>query len=140
MGAPINKGYAKMQDLTPNLRWLPFIAYVILISWLSLTPTPPQIENDFFGWDKVQHAGAYVVFTLLAGWAFGAFTLDLKRCWRLAVVAAVIFGGAMEIVQGAFTRTRTAEWGDLLADLVGAAGAYALIMIINRWLPPFKKR
>ena len=122
-----------MQDLTPKLRWLPFVAYVMLISWLSLTPAPPEIEGDFFGWDKVQHAGAYTVFTLLAGWAFGTFSLDLKRRWLLAVVAAVAFGGVMEIVQGLFTRTRTAEWGDLLADLIGAICAYGLIMVLRKF-------
>ena len=115
-----------------QIKWLPFAAYVIFVSWLSLTPAPPQIESDFFGWDKVQHAGAYGVFTLLAGWAFGVCSLDLKRRWRLAVVAAVTFGGAMEIVQGLFTRTRTAEWGDLLADLIGAVCAYGLVRVLRR--------
>lgn len=113
-------------------RWLPFVSYVILICWLSLTPTPPQIENDFFGWDRVQHTAAYGVFTLLAGWAFGTFSLDLRRRWQMAVVAAVAFGGLLEIVQGVFTATRTAEWGDLLADLIGAACAYGLVMILKR--------
>jgi VanZ family protein len=116
-----------MPGLRPIFRWLPFVAYVILICWLSLTPSPPVIEDDFFGWDKAQHAGAYGVFTLLAGWVFGVFPLDLKRRWRLAVITAVIFGGLMEIAQGMFTATRIAEWGDLLADLVGAACAYVLV-------------
>jgi VanZ family protein len=124
--------------LRPILRWLPFIAYVILLCWLSLTPSPPVIEDDFFGWDKVQHAGAYGVFTLLAGWACGTFPLDRKRCWLCAVVVAITFGGVLEIVQGVFTATRTAEWGDLLADLVGAAGAYCLVNIGT--LPLFLKK
>jgi VanZ family protein len=118
-----------MKDLIIISRWLLFTAYVLVICWLSLTPAPPQIEDAFFGWDKVQHAGAYGVFTLFAGWAFGSFALDLKRRWQLAVAAAVIFGGLLEIVQGMFTRTRTAEWGDLLADLIGAACAYGLVNI-----------
>ena len=121
-----------MQDLTPIARWLTFIAYIFLICWLSLTPAPPQIENDFFGWDKVQHGGAYLVFTLLAGWAFGTFALDRKRRWALAVVATVAFGGSMEIIQGLFTVTRSAEWGDLLADFVGAACAYVLVMALKK--------
>ncbi len=120
-------------------RWLLFIAYMMVIAWLSLTPAPPVIEGDFLGWDKFQHAAAYMVLTLLAGWAFGTFSLDLKRRWRMAVVAAVSYGGLMEIAQGLFTTQRTAEWGDLLADLVAAAGAYGLIMILNRALPLFKR-
>lgn len=128
-----------MQDLTRIPSWVLFIAYVIAISWLSLTPAPPEIEGDFFGWDKLQHAAAYGVFTLLAGWAFGTFPLDLKRRWRMAVVAAVTFGGLLEIAQGVFTTKRTAEWGDLQADLVGTACAYGLIMILNRARSLFKR-
>jgi len=120
-------------------RWLLFIAYVMLICWLSLTPSPPVIKDSFFGWDKAQHAGAYGGFTLLAGWACGAFPLDRKRCWQLAVVLAVVFGGVMEIAQGTLTATRAAEWGDLLADLVGALGAYCCIMMLSRILPRFKR-
>lgn len=110
-------------------RWLLFIAYVILICWLSLTPSPPKIESAFFGWDKVQHAGAYGLFALLAGWAFGTFPLDRQRRWRLAVAAVVLCGGLLEIAQGLFTANRAAEWGDLLADLVGAVCAYGVVKL-----------
>jgi VanZ family protein len=110
-------------------RWLPFAAYVILICWLSLTPSPPVIKDDFFGWDKLQHAGAYFIFTLLAGRALETFSLERKRRWLLAALVAAVFGGALEIVQGVFTATRTAEWGDLLADVIGAACAYVLMRI-----------
>lgn len=47
--------------------WLLFVAWGILILWLSLIPSPPVIETGFLGWDKFQHAFAYGVFTLLAG-------------------------------------------------------------------------
>jgi VanZ family protein len=125
------QGDANMQNLTPIPRWLLFIAYVIAVSWLSLTPEPPEIEGAFFGWDKLQHTAAYGVFTLLAGWAFDIFFIDLKRRWRMAAFASVAYGGFLEIAQGVFTTTRTASWSDLLADLLGATGAYGLIMIIN---------
>ena len=111
-----------------------FIAYVIVVSWLSLTPEPPEIEGAFFGWDKFQHAAAYGVFTLLAGGAFNIFFIDPKRCWRMAAVAAVTYGSFLEIAQGVFTTTRAASWNDLLATLVGATSTYGLIMIMNRVL------
>lgn len=121
-----------MENIPPPIpRWPLFIAYVIAVSWLSLTPEPPEIEVAFFGWDKFQHAAAYGVFTLLAGWAFDIFFIDPKRRWRMAAVAAVTYGGFMEIAQGVFTTTRTASWGDLLADLVGATSTFSLIMIMN---------
>ena len=39
----------------------------------------------------------------------------------VAALLAVVIGGLMELAQGNFTVTRTADWGDLLADAVGAA-------------------
>jgi VanZ family protein len=129
-----HQGDAKMQDLNFIPKWLLFIAYAIVLSWLSLAPEPPDIEGAFLGWDKLQHAAAYGVFTLLAGCAFDIYFIDLKRRWRMAAAAAVTYGGFLEIAQGVFTTTRTAAWSDLLADLVGAASAYGLIMIINRAL------
>lgn len=112
---------------------------MLVISWLSLTPTPPEIPGDFFGWDKLQHAGAYGIFALLASWAFGTFSLDWKRSWRLAVLAAVTFGGMLEIAQGVLTTWRSAEWGDLLADLLGAVSSYGLIMALNRTQSTIKR-
>jgi len=112
-------------------RWLLFIAWGFLISWLSLTPTPPRIEHYLFGWDKFQHVVAYGVFTLLAGWAFGCFPVEDRRRWLRAVIAAVIFGGLIEIAQGMFTKTRTADIGDLLADTVGAVFAYWIFRVFR---------
>ena len=109
-------------------RWLIFLAWAITLAWLSLIPNPPEIKAGFFGWDKFQHAAAYGVLTLFAGWAFACFPCDVKRCWLRAVLAAVSFGGLLEIAQGLFTKTRAAEFGDLAADFVGAACMYAIMM------------
>lgn len=112
-------------------RWLLFISWALLMTWLSLIPSPPQIELTFFGWDKFGHAAAYGVFTMLAAWAFTYFPRAAQRRWTIAIVTAVLFGGLLEIAQGLFTKTRRAEWGDLLADLVGAGCAYLAIRIVR---------
>lgn len=46
------------------------------------------------------------------------------RSWWLAAIAAIIFGGCIEILQEFFTTTRKAEFADLLADTVGAATVF----------------
>jgi len=107
-------------------RWSLFLAWGIAIAWLSLTPKPPEIDMGFFGWDKFQHAAAYGVFTVLACRAYGCFSGGRKLCWLRAIGTTVIFGGLIEVAQGLFTESRAAELGDLLADLLGAVGAYAL--------------
>lgn len=79
---------------------------------------------SFFGWDKVQHAGAYAVLTFLAGMAFNAFPAGRRHSFRWAFVLALCFGGLMEVSQGLLTEARTAELGDLLADIAGAGLVY----------------
>jgi len=120
-------------------RWLPFIVYGVLIVWLSLTPAPPTIDDAFFEWDKVQHAGAYGLFTLLAFRGFSDGSDAVKWRWLKAVVVTVCIGGLLEIAQGLFTKTRTAEFGDLLADLVGAGGAYLAVRMYRFIMPGEKK-
>jgi len=109
--------------------WLLFIAWGILILWLSMIPSPPVIEIGFLGWDKFQHAFAYGVFTLLACRAFIYSPVSVKRRWRRAIMATATFGGLSEVAQGALTQTRTAELGDLLADIIGAWIVYCVMMM-----------
>jgi VanZ family protein len=99
-------------------------AWGVALLWLALTPQPPKVEHPFFGWDKLHHWAAFCLFTLLAGWAFTG-----NRRWQLAVIAAVAFGALIEVLQGLFTATRSAEFGDLLADLLGALTAYGIVVI-----------
>jgi VanZ family protein len=111
-------------------RWLLFILWGVVVSWLSLVPSPPVINSGFFGWDKFQHAASYGVFTLLAGWAFGYSPTDMKHRWLRAAALAVLFGGLIEVAQGVLTKTRTAELADFFADLVGAVVVYCAVMVV----------
>lgn len=96
-----------------------------IIAWLSLTSSPPQIPG-VLGWDKFLHASAYGLLTFLVV----QFLLYLSfqpgtACW-CAVVAAVGFGAALEILQFMTHAGRTAEWWDLVADAVGACLVWLL--------------
>ncbi|NIQ95895.1 MAG: hypothetical protein GWN87_18095, partial [Desulfuromonadales bacterium] len=48
------------------------------------------------------------------------------RAWLWSLVVALFFGAAMEAAQMALTSVRVAEWGDWIADGVGAGLALAL--------------
>jgi VanZ family protein len=109
-----------------------FFTWTFIIVWLSLTPRPPIIETSFLGWDKFQHFVAYGLLTLLGGLALGGFMRGRMRTWLTAAVVATAFGGLMEIAQWLFTRNRTAEWGDLLADLAGATAVYLFFKLRTR--------
>lgn len=105
------------------LRLLALAGYSAIILWLSLTPHPPELSGDFIGWDKAQHAAAYGGLTLLAGRAFVIY-LPPTRAWFVAMLFALLFGGLMEIAQGAMTQVRFADPHDLLANAIGTLAVY----------------
>jgi len=94
-------------------------AWVTLILWLTLTPSPPRMTG-VLGWDKLQHAGAFAVMALLAGWFFQPLVWHPIQGWCWGGLFAVFFGVFIEVLQGTLTTTRSADWRDLLADLLGA--------------------
>ncbi len=98
------------------LPWLLFIGWGAAIAWLSLTPAPPKLQSPLIGWDKFQHASAYAVLTLFAGYAFGR----TRRTFLGAFLLAICYGGIMELAQGYLTANRTADWLDELANLTGS--------------------
>lgn len=102
--------------------------------WLSLTPNPPTAPSALLSWDKLQHAGAYALLTLLAGRFFSQWRPFSRNPWFLALFVAVSYGGLIEILQGTLTGVRRAEWGDLLADAVGGALVVAAALILERRL------
>jgi VanZ family protein len=87
--------------------------------WLSLTPNPPRPSSALLSWDKLQHAGAFALLTLLAGRFFSQWRPLSHNPWFFALLVAVLFGGLIEILQGTLTDIRQPEWGDLAADVAG---------------------
>jgi len=77
---------------------------------------PAASAPSGFGWDKLNHAGAMAV---AAGVAYLTFQ---PRRW--AALGAFLYGTSLgiliELLQWAFTTSRSAEWGDVAADLIGA--------------------
>ncbi len=102
----------------------------ILILWLALMPASSAPSG--LGWDKLNHAGAIAAATGLA-------YLSLQsRKW--AAAAAFLYGTSLgiliEILQATLTTSRAAEWGDVVADLIGAGCSWAAIMIYQRKTTP----
>lgn len=94
-------------------------AWLIAVGWLSLTPSPPQVHG-IMGWDKLLHAGAYGLLTILLAQSFLIYLQNPWHAGWLAVLCAVACGGLLEILQMTMQSGRTAEWMDLVADAVGA--------------------
>lgn len=105
---------ASLKPFKHSVLWLAlwWLAIVVLVV-LCLLPASdiPEVPN---GWDKVEHAFAYMVL------AFGAVQLfAARRALFRAAVGLMLLGIAIEIAQGVFTATRSADVFDALADAVG---------------------
>lgn len=110
--APVNAG----RSLRRLLRFVPAAAWAALIFWLSSQPKLPDMPVFFPGIDKLHHAVAYGVLTLLL--LFGAgMPRDAKTWWLVG--AAVAYGATDELHQ-AFVPGREPDILDLLADALGA--------------------
>ena len=105
-------------------RWI-LAGLVTAVSWLALSPAPPDGLDT--GWDKLNHASTFAVLTVVSIFAFAR---SQRNLWRL-LVALLCYGAAIEVAQS-FTPTRSAEWGDLLADLIGVAAGAMLATLIDR--------
>ena len=102
----------------------------LLILWLALMPAGSAPSG--LGWDKLNHAGAIAAATGLA-----YLSLQPRR-W--AAAAAFTYGASLgiliEILQATLTTGRAAEWGDVVADLIGAGCAWGAIRIYQRITAP----
>ena len=94
------------------------ILWAGIICWLSLTSTPPLIPG-VLGWDKLLHAVAYALLSILVAQYLHIYT----RSWKTVFYAgclAILYGGLMEVLQLMMQMGRLAEWWDLVADIIGA--------------------
>ncbi len=109
------------------------LAWVATVFWLSLTNTPPQVTG-VLGWDKLLHAGAYGLLSLLVAQFLFCLPLHPRKIWWLSWLVAICFGALMEILQLLTHAGRTAEWQDLLADAVGAFLACAIFSQSSKFI------
>ncbi|MFD2935739.1 VanZ family protein [Spirosoma flavum] len=115
--------------ITPTLlRWLAIIWTVIMLIG-CLTPHE-QVPDELATWnDKVLHIA---IFALFAG------------LWRLVgssiisvVIAGVLFGALIEVLQYFLPINRSADWLDLFADCVGTGIGVLLAQVWRRLFPNY---
>lgn len=114
--------------------WLAiFWTGLILISCLIQSSDIPQISIPNL--DKVVHAFFHFVFTTLWFLFFKKRLNSVNNSKPLAIsfVLSVFFGIGIEIFQGLFTATRSADVFDVLANITGATLAVVLIVLLNKY-------
>lgn len=97
-----------------------FCILLAIIFYLAMTSRPMPALVVSFG-DKVNHIGAFAVLTVFA--ALGR----LKRVWRVGLLSGYALG--IELFQS-MTTHRSAEWLDLLADVIGMTLGELFVFII----------
>lgn len=111
------------------------ILWSLLLLYLSLAPSPPQVPGPL-GWDKLQHAAALGCMAFLAA----EVCLERGKSLFFSVVAgfisASVFGALIELLQWLFTVNREAELLDLIADMVGACVSMMLLFLFKKNSPP----
>lgn len=103
---------AKALKIIQNLSFWLFWPAVALIVWGELTPHPPDLSS-FLAWDKAQHFIAYFGLAAMATMVLG---LNRRLVW--AIIAVILLGGALEILQN-YTG-RDPDIFDFIANTIGA--------------------
>lgn len=120
--------------------FVPTIVVLAVITYLSLAQDPVHTQGLrlFEGADKVVHGCMYLALVVVGSY-------DLYRVGRFSVggslgwmVAAVVWGGVMELLQGAMGLGRSADWLDFAANSCGAVvglllSLYVLPRLWKRW-------
>jgi len=111
-------------------------AMILAVVVGSLLPARELPTPWFPGFDKVEHFSGYVVLSAYAVMLFSSARGQLRACCGL-----VALGIAIEIAQGLFTTTRSADALDALTNAAGvAAGALVRITPLVRTLDWMDRR
>jgi VanZ family protein len=117
--------HAPLLRRLPKLGLLASAFLAVVIAVLTLWPAPEPGEGRIFSIDKLYH------FVAWAALVFPAIATGPRR-WAWVVPAAIVFGGAIELIQPFVNRTGL--WSDFIADIAGALVGLWLGRKAHRWL------
>lgn len=102
---------------------MPGICWALFILILSTVSVPPVDVPDIFdlGPDKIVHVIFYMVQTFLLARATVSHLLKKDMPVLIAAFISALYGGLIELYQGFVLSNRTADFGDMIANITGAA-------------------
>ena len=117
-----------------NCRKCHYLRVLAIVFWTSglvvLSLLPSVDINYYIAWqDKAFHFLAYLLTAWLACRFLQLFSFSVASSVIISMIYSVVLGGLLEYLQQAATRTRTAEWLDLLANIIGAACGCAVFCL-----------
>lgn len=106
---------------------------IVVLCLVSFTDLPTVSVSDI---DKYVHATFHFIFTLL--WYLYLRTEDRSadnaQILFKIVAFSLIFGIAIELAQGFFTKTRQADIKDVVANFTGAVLAAVSLFAYRKWI------
>lgn len=115
-----------------SLRWALLWALLILVLCLIPGSDLPQWSwADLLNVDKLVHALMFAVLVVLIVRGLRKYpSIEAgAKPVLIAMLFAIPYGGALEIMQGSLLRDRTADIGDFIANTIGCALGWAYL----RW-------
>jgi VanZ family protein len=110
---------------------LAFWSAWIALSYLFLMPVEFLPPNIFDWWDKLQHALAFGILTLLGLVVYGRNSTSIKRM----TIAMAFYGALIEILQS-LSGWRYGEFSDWISNLVGVAMAWGIFTYLQKNVKP----
>ncbi len=105
------------------------IIWILLVTILLCTPGSrlPRINwSDKIWLDKWAHVFLFLVLVVLWCRAYlrKATNVNIKKIFTTITLLSILYGVMMEIVQHYFIPFRSFDFGDMLADAIGAIAGY----------------
>lgn len=133
MGSEKNRDKNRERLKSVALAWLPALVYMALIFILSSIPTLASYSKHLPFRDKGAHFLEYAMLGALTTHAAGRTFPELHRgrVFLFGVMLATLFGVSDELHQ-AFVPGRRADFGDIIADLLGAIVGGLVRLMLRR--------
>lgn len=117
-----------------------YILTTLLILFGTLMPNSDLPKYQVFNYDKVMHIGAFMAWTLATGITWRAFQ-PKRVSLAILIIVPLLFGIAIEILQGILPTNRSPEWIDIIFDALGTFLGiliYLLLLSIKDQSKPIK--
>ena len=97
----------------------------------TLIPGTSLSEYEVFSYDKLMHLLAFMAWTLGTGICWRAYN-NRRAPLKLLVVAPILFGIAIEVLQGILPTNRSPEWMDVVFDAIGTILGLLVYLLLLR--------
>lgn len=106
------------------------VFYTVILGALSLIKIPSITKTSISHSDKILHFIAYALLTLLWYIALSAKQKKkIKNAIYHAALFSVVFGIIIEVLQNVITKTRVADYYDVLANFSGVVLTVVLVLV-----------